>query len=279
MTTETQFIPRFSHSGILRCIGALCILFAALLPLMGSASTNDKVSIQLKWFHQFQFAGYYAALEKGFYAEEGLEVTLKERDLKIDRVDQVLNGDSEYGVADAGLILHRLQGKPVVLLSQIFQHSPLVILSLKGSDIRTAYDLSGKTIMGKILKQSDSPLQGMFLETLGSLDTIKVVPHTYRNEDLIEGKVDAMDAYLTDQPYWFKERGVKVNIIDPRDYGIDFYGDNLWTTETEIAQHPERVEKIIRASRRGWHYALENIEEIVDLILEKYNTQNLSREH
>ncbi|MCK5516453.1 MAG: ABC transporter substrate-binding protein [Desulfobulbaceae bacterium] len=239
----------------------------------------EKVSIQFKWFHQFQFAGYYAALEKGFYAEEGLDVELIERDPSIGHIDQVLNGKSEYGVADAGLVLYRQQGKPVVLIAQIFQHSPLALLARQDSGIRTPCDLVGKTIMADMMNNSDAPVYGMLLKTLGSLDKVNVVPHTYRNEDLLEGKVDSMDSYLTDQPFWFNKRGVNINIIDPRDYGVDFYGDNLFTTEAEIRDHPTRVDKIIRATKRGWRYALRHQEEIVDLILEKYDNRDLDREH
>lgn len=257
----------------------LILLFLLPFQQAWAAGELERISIRFKWFHQFQFAGYYAAVEKGFFAEEGLDVELIERDPSVSHIDQVLNGENEYGVADAGLVLYRLQGKPVVLISQIFQHSPLVILTLKGSGIRTPYDLPGKTIMVDQLSNSDAPLQGMLLKTIGGLDKVKVVPQTYKNEDLLKGKVDAMDSYLTDQPFWFRERGVNINIIDPRDYGIDFYGDNLFTTEAEVRGRPDRVEKIIRAAKRGWRYALEHPVEIVDLILEKYNTRNFSREH
>ena len=93
------------------------------LPL--SAFGAEKVTLQLKWFHQFQFAGYYAAKEKGFYAAEGLDVVFRQRDIKTSYIDDVLEGKATYGTSDAGLLFSRLQGKPVVVLAQIFQHSPL----------------------------------------------------------------------------------------------------------------------------------------------------------
>ncbi|MEJ1297855.1 MAG: transporter substrate-binding domain-containing protein [Candidatus Sedimenticola sp. (ex Thyasira tokunagai)] len=260
-------------------IWALFILPALLWPVMGSAAADEKVSIQLKWFHQFQFAGYYAALEKGYFADEGLNVTLRQRDPATSHIEDVLQGKAEYGVADAGLVLSRLKGKPVVLLSQIFQHSPLVLLALKESGIRTPYDLAGKTIMADLEGNSDAPLNAMLLKALGGLDSVTIKSHTYSNEDLLDGKIDVMDGYLTDQPYWFEQQNRPVTVLDPRDYGIDFYGDNLFTTEEEIRNHPERVEKMTRAVQRGWAYALEHPKEVVDLILAKYDTRNLSREH
>lgn len=125
---------------------SICQVIFTFCPLIG-ATELENVTIQLKWLHQFQFAGYYAAVEKGFYAEEGLNVVLRERDPSKGHIQSVLDGDVEYGVADAGLLLERMNGKPVVLLKQIYQHSPLVFLTLKKSGIASPYDLAGKTVM------------------------------------------------------------------------------------------------------------------------------------
>lgn len=239
----------------------------------------QSVTIQLKWLHQFQFAGYYAAIEKGFYRDEGLEVRLRERDPATSGVDDVLKGTAQYGVSDTGLVLPRLQGKPVVLLAQVFQHSPLVFLTLRESGIRSPYDLRGKRVTVDIGGFRYAPLDAMLYDTLGGIGSIEATPMSFRHQDLLEDKIDAFTAYITDQPYWFQERGIEVNIIDPRNYGIDYYGDNFYTTEEELESHPQRVRAMLRASLRGWRYALANQQEIVDLILRKYNSQGLSREH
>jgi two-component system sensor histidine kinase EvgS len=256
------------------------ILCIALLnnPIL-AADKAETVTIQLKWLHQFQFAGYYAAIEKGFYAEEGLDVTLQQRSMETGHIDDVLEGRAEYGAANAGLLLSRLEGKPVVVLVQIFQYSPMVLLTLKESGLRTPFDLVGKKVMLDTMGFPDAPISGMLLKTLGGLDNLERVQMKFRYEDLTEGKVDATSAYITNQPFLFQAQGVEVNIIDPRDYGIDFFGDNLFATEKEIKEHPERIEKIIRAVKRGWQYALDHPEEIVDLILKKYDQSNLSRNH
>ncbi|MGD2117555.1 MAG: ABC transporter substrate-binding protein [Chromatiales bacterium] len=256
----------------------LLICTALLVPLNSLAAPAEKVTIQLKWQHQFQFAGYYAALEKGFYAEQGLDVELRERSNSSPYIDEVVAGKAQYGVADTSLLLARMQGQPVVLLAQIFQHSPVVLITRKDSDIRRPYELAGKRIMYDSKGQGDAPLTAMLLDSLGSLGKVTTTEHSFRHEDLIEGKVDAIEGDLTTQPYWFDQRGVAINIIDPRDYGIDFYGDNLFTTEQEIRQHPQRVKKLLEATLKGWRYALEHQGEIIDLILDKYNSQQLSRD-
>jgi|GEM_PF-507378 len=239
----------------------------------------EKVTIQLKWFHQFQFAGYYAAKEKGFYQQEGLDVELRERDPASSPVDDVISGKAQYGILDSGLVLSRDAGKPVVLLEQIFQYSPLVFITLSKSGLRTPYDLVGKNVMTDSLGANDAALKAMIQKTLGDLSKVDWQEHSYNNQDLLDGKVDAMLAYITNEPFWFQEKNIAVNIIDPRDYGIDFYGDNLFTTETEVSQYPLRVEKIRRATIKGWKYALDNKAEIIELIQSKYNSQKHSLAH
>jgi|GEM_PF-250016 len=250
-----------------------------LLLLCTDVLAADKVVVQLKWFHQFQFAGYYAALEKGFYADSGLKVELRERDQEHTPIDNVLSGKAHYGITDTGLVLAALKGKPVVLISQIFQHSPLVLMARQGAQINSIFDLAGKKVTVDSTGITETSILAMMINRLGDLDKVKLQPYNFRYDDLLEGKTDALAGYITNQPFYFKEKGMSIKIIDPRDHGIDFYGDNLFTTHQEASINPGRVEKIRRATLKGWQYALEHPDEIIDLILKKYNTQNMSREH
>jgi len=231
----------------------------------------EPVTIQLRWFHQFQFAGYYAAIEKGFYAEEGLQVSLREFEPGKDRIAPILEGKAQYGVGGPSLLKIRTEGHPVVVLAQIFQHSPGVLITLKESGIFSPYELVDKKMMLPLDDIGNAPIQSMILATHGDMNRITVVPHTYDNLDLINSKVEAMSAYLSNEPFRLKQQGMAINIIDPHSYGIDFYEDNLFTTEKEIKAHPERVKKMIRATLKGWEYALEHRNDIIDLILTKYN--------
>ncbi len=247
---------------------SFCLAFSN--SLIHASEKAEKVRLQLKWHHGFQFAGYYAAIERGFYAESGLIVALNAHDSRDGAVQAVLDGQAEYGVADAGLLTHRMLNKPVILLKQIFQHSPLVLLSLKGSGIKSPYDMIGKKVMFDKASQG-APLAGMLQKSIGGLDKLIFVPHSFRMQDLISGNVDVISASITDEAYFFNQHGIDVNIINPQDYGIDFYGDNLFTTREEVQQHPERVDKMIRATLKGWAYALRHQDEIIDLIINKYN--------
>ena len=99
-----------------------------------------------------------------------------------------------------------------------------------------------------------------------------------RDEELIDSQADAVAGYLSNEPFHYRQKGLTINIIDPRSYGIDFYGDNHFTTDDEIRNNPERVKKVLKATLRGWDYALKNKEEIIDIILAKYNPA-LNREN
>lgn len=258
-----------------------CALWLLILSFAGSVSANEsnaeKVSIQLKWQHSFQFAGYYAAIEKGFYRDEELDVSLNEIAFDKDLVKQVIAGESEYGTSDSTLLIYHLKNEPVVLVNQFFQHSPLVFLSKRDSGIISPFEMIGKKVAFNTTNIGDAPLNSLLLKTIGDLSKIKTVPSDEDSQQkFIDGKTDVFSAYSTSQPYLLKEQGIETNIINPQNYGIDFYGDNLFTTSRELSDHPERVKKMSRASIKGWQYALEHSNEIIDLIVKKYNPK-LSR--
>lgn len=270
-------MKRFKH--VILLWGIFTILLLPAAPRQALAEELEKVSIQLRWMHEFQFAGYYAAIAKGYYKEEGLDVTLYEQSSNSTPTSQVVNGITEYGVADAGLLLQRITGKPVVLLTQIFQHSPLIFITRQDSGIISPYEMAGKTVMMEDNRDSAS-LNAMLADTLGKdfRSIIKQVPHSRQYDALVRGKADVVSAYLTSQPLLLKQEGVSVNIINPQNYGIDFYGDNLFTSEQELQDHPLRVEKMVRATLKGWQYALNHPNEIISLILKEYNSQHLDRQ-
>lgn len=248
---------------------------AASLILLGgwpaAVHAMDAVTLQLKWSHAFQFAGYYAAKEKGYYSEAGLSVAIQEAQPGDDPLKNVLDGKAQYGVGNSSLLLARSAGHPVVVLAAIFQHSPVVLIAAPRGPAGGIHDLAGKRLMIEplsdellaYLKQEGIPLAG-----------ITRVQHSFRPQDLIDGKVDAISAYITNEPYFLDRAGFVYHTYTPRSAGIDFYGDNLFTTEQELKNHPARVKAFREATLRGWKYAMEHPEEIADLILARYSQQH-----
>ena len=242
---------------------------------VAAEETLDSVTLQLKWKHQFQFAGYYAAVEKGFYRDHGLNVIIKEAGDGENPANLVLQGKAEFGIASSDLVLLRSQGKPVVVLAPIFQHSPLILLVLAASGIDNVHELKGRDVM--VEEHAEELLAYLQNEGLPSSE-IKILPHSFDPESLIQGKVAAMSAYSTDEPFLLKKLGMPYLTFTPRSGGIDFYGDTLFTTEDQIKKHPKKVQQFLNASLLGWNYALSHPDEIIKLILTKYSTRH-SREH
>ncbi len=242
---------------------------------IGTNKPLENVTLQLKWKHQFQFAGYYAALAKGYYREAGLDVKIIEAENGVSSTDKVISGKADFGIAMSDLIQLRAQGHPVVALATIFQHSPSILLAPKKSGIENIHNFIGK----KIAFEPHSEQLLAYLESEGlPAHRLIIHPHDYGIDKLVSGDVDAISAYSTDEPFLLLQKGIEYNTFSPRAGGIDFYGDTLFTTERQISDHPERVSAFMGASIKGWEYALDNTEEIIDLILSKYSTRH-SREH
>lgn len=256
---------------------SLLPLFAALLAMAAApaALALDSVVLQLNWKHQFQFAGYYAAIEMGYYRAAGLEVTLAEAEETRDPVAAVLEGKAQFGVAASELALLRGQGKPVVALATILQHSPLAVLARRASGIDTLHDLVGKRIM---LMPHEAELFAYLRQEGVPLDKLIQLPHSFNPEDLIQGRVDAVSGYVTDEPFLLQQAGTQYSRFTPRASGIDFYGDTLFTAEQELKAHPDRARAFREASLRGWQYAMLHPDEIADLILARYAKRH-SRPH
>lgn len=245
------------------------LVFLLFTGLGSQALAAEQIHLQLRWHHQFQFAGYYAAVKKGFYEKAGLEVILHEGTPDKKPVQQVLDGQAEYGVANAELLLSRLQGNPLVALAAIYQHSASVLLACKDANVNTPHDLIGKKVM-LMDKAVDADFLAMFNNEGIKLKDIQVLPSSFNIDDLVNRKVDAFNSYLSNEPYYLAQRGIKYTVLNPRNYGVDFYSDILFTSEAEIKNHPQRVKAFRDASIEGWHYAMAHPQEIIDFLLNDY---------
>lgn len=261
------------------CILLGCNLKAILIVLIFFATleANKEVKVQLRWKHQFQFAGHYIALHKGFYKEVGLDVTLLEGDSSTNVVASVLSKKADFGVSNSSLVLDYLNGLDVVMLGVIFQHSPNILLAKK--EFKSPVDLVQGGNIALMGGDQDIELKAMFIKEGINLSKVKFVPKENHLEDLLQNKVVAINAYSSNEPFLLSQKGVDFSILEPRAYGLDFYGDTLFTSTALHAQDPQLVSDFRKATFKGWEYAMQHIEETVALIEQHYNTQNKSTEH
>ena len=239
---------------------------------------DEKISLQLHWLDQFQFAGYYIAKEKGYYKDVNLDVTIRKINNNINVINDISSNKIEYGIGRSSLLVERSKGKDIVALAAIYQSSPLMLLALESSNINTVKDFKNKRIMLADNALGRTALRAMLIsQRLTFKDTI-IQKHSYDLNDLINKKTDLMTSYISNEPYILKQKDIKYKIFSPTNYGFDFYSDILFTNSKEINEHPKRVEKFLNASLKGWRYAFDHIDETVEIILQKYNSQNKTKE-
>lgn len=254
-------------------------LFLILFSITLNAENLEKISVQLLWKHQFEFAGFYMAKEKGFYKELGMDVSLKEYEFGTNISKDVSEGKSDFGVDGSSLILDKIQGLDVYLLIPFLQTSPFVIMTKQREDIKTINDLKGKNIMITPNQVTMASLNAMFkINNLSNKDFISQ-EHSFNIEDLINEKTDAISVYLSNEPYHLINRNIKYTIFNPSDYGFNFYDNVLFTSKKLIDKNPKLVKDFYEATKKGWEYAFNNMDETTRIILKNYNTQNKTYEH
>lgn len=251
----------------------LVLLFCSL-----NANSLEKLTLQLNWKDQFEFAGYYMAKEKGFYKDVGLDVEFKNYQFDLNIVQQVTDNSATYGIGGSDLIVDISNGSNIILMSAIFQSSPLVLLTTEKSGIKSIEDFKNKKVMLSPDTLTSVTYNAMLKKKNLSFSDMKVVNHTFDINDLINEKVDLFQSYITNEPFQLIKANLKPIVFDPKDYGFDFFSDILFTSSDEIKNHLQRAIKFRDASLKGWRYAFDNIEESIDIILEKYNSQNRTRE-
>lgn len=230
-------------------------------------SDLDDVTLRLKWLHQSQFAGYYAAEQEGFYAEEGIDIELVPGGAETPSIQIVAGGAEQFGVSGMSQLMEaRAQGIPVVALATTYRKNPLVWFGIDES-IQTPQDLIGKKVGLTEGSNSDLLFRAMIQSAGLNIEDIDTVPVKYNLPLLLEGEVDVYEGYLTDQPISVELAGYDTYVINPSDYGIHFYGDTLFTTEKVIQENPDLVERFTRASIKGWEFAYNNPEKTVDYVL------------
>ncbi|EMR14022.1 diguanylate cyclase [Methylophaga lonarensis MPL] len=258
----------------MKFIVSLYLLFFSQL-----AVAMQPVTLQLPWSHQFQFAGYYAAEMQGYFADEGLEVEILPGLLpggnSVNVVGEVVFQQAEFGVTRSDLLVHRARGLPVVMLASIMQRSPAAFISLQDFNIQGLEDIGDASVSLPLMLDERGAI--IDVEVIAALEKAGVDISSLNNQtpswdlqDLQQGKTQLMLGFTTDAPYILERRGYQPRVILPEDYGIDVYGDLLFTSEATLREAPQMVAGFRRAAIRGWQYAFEHPEVIADYILQHY---------
>ena len=235
------------------------------IPFAVTAQLKE-VKLQLKWWHQFQFAGFYAADIKGYYKNAGLKVSIITGSQQKSPVSEVINGNADFGITGSDLIVNFSEGMPVKVLGAIFQHSPYAIISPKKNNILKPSDFIGKKIMCS-QNQGFVEIKALALKYGIPLDSVIFLEHTWNNTDLINGHADAMTGYSSVEVFQLMEKGILVNMVKSSNYGLDFYGDVIFSLQKTVDDRQKYTDRFLEASFKGWEYAMKHPQEMADYIL------------
>lgn len=235
----------------------IAIFWLSLFREAGTSDGLEKVTFVLNWTPSGMHAAYYAALDEGYFREEGLDVQILEGSGSGTTVKVIGAGREEFGLAGAeSIAIGRSKGIPIVSLAAIYQRSAVALLTLETSGIKDFKDLVGRT-MGVKFGSSTFPLYEATLKQLAidrsKINEVSIGPGV---EPLLAGKIDAMDGQIDNEAIQIRERGFPVHAILYDDLGIKSYGVSLFANEKTISERPKTVEKFVRAILKGWKFTL-----------------------
>ncbi|SCY92657.1 ABC transporter substrate-binding protein [Alkaliphilus peptidifermentans] len=260
----------------------LIILIAIFLLNIGSftAEATEKIVLQLRWDHQFQFAGYYAALWQGYYEDEGLEVEIRsaftEDGEVLNATDEVAEERADFGVGAVDILIANDKDYDLSIIASIFQRSAVEFFMMEETPFTSIVDLVNLKTARREKDLLDIELQAMLIAEGINPNQLELYQHAgnFTVADLIVNGFDVVPIYLSSILYYSEEKGIKLKSIKPIDYGIDFYGDSLFTRQKLTMDNPQMVESFKRASLKGWEYALENPDEIAEKIAQHFITED-----
>lgn len=248
---------------ILGLIMVLVFLISSCQP----AAEPDPVTLQLKWIHQAQFAGYYVAQDLGYYQEENIELTILPGGPDVDYFQEVEDGAADFAVVrPEGIFLERAEGNLITAVAVIYQINPFLLISKQSSGITSPEDFPGKVVA---LAGTGSDVQ--FNAMLNNLDidpeTIHFVPFDFDYTPFVEGEVDVLPSFAAGSLLDVEQLGIPLNYIWPSDYGVHWYSDTLAVPDRLLAADPQLVERFVRATLRGHEYAFTHPQEAAEISL------------
>ncbi len=256
----------------------LCLYLLLLcLPLVTGAAEPERVRLQFHSPHSFLFAGFYAAKEQGYYRDAGLDVEFVAFDGATTPLTNVLGGQTQFATGDSSIVAEYLKGRPLVLLAGLLKRSPIAIAAQP--HISSPRDLPGKRVKG-LDEHIDNPSLKLMLEKSG-VDPSSIIHAAPGRgvDDFIDNRVDAIVLSISDEVHELKQVDKQFRLLDPADYGAEYYDVNLYTSREQLEQNPDRTLRFRSASIHGWEYALGNLAETVLLIQNKYNSQGKTAQH
>ena len=227
---------------------------ALALPRMARAATP--FAMQAAWINDAEFAGYFLGLDKGYYAEAGLDLSYLPGGPDVIPESTIIAGRADLALTTPDTTIRAIseQGAKFKIIGAQYQKNPIGVVSLKKSPINTPADLVGKTI-------AVPPVNTVTIEALLALNGIdkaqvNIVPYAYDPTPLVKGEIDASLDFTTNVPFTISQLGEEAHSFLLYDHGVTLYNDTVVVTEDTLATKRKELVSWLRASRKGWTEAL-----------------------
>lgn len=237
------------------------------------APTAADISFQLGWLRLVQFGGHIMGQEKGYFEEENINAEFRSGGPGIDPVADVTSGAVLLGDTEINrILLAREAGAPLVGIGTIFHRSPFSFISLADDPITSLPDMVGKTIgvHDLYLNQFEAMLGAQGIEP----SDLDIVPDTGDPSLLINGGATAFMGFSTSQGVALQQQGLDVVFAHVGDLGDPSYSNVLFTTEDNLANRKDELIRWMRADQRGHQYAVDNPEEMAEIVQGLYGEEN-----
>lgn len=245
----------------------------------GECTELTPVSLQLQWFVQAQFGGYYAAKDKGFYEEQCLDVTLLEGGLDIVPQTVLAQGGADYAIAWVPKALSsREQGAMITNVAQVYQRSGTLQVSWADSGISTPADLAGKKVGNWGFGNEYELLAAIDAAGLTPTGDMEMVQQQFDMQALLNREIDAAQA-MTYNEYAMVLEAVNpdtgelyqpadFNVLNWNDFGVAMYQDAIWASQERLSDsaYQDQTQRFVTASLKGWIYCRDNAQECADII-------------
>ena len=237
----------------------------------------DAVTLQLKWVAQSQFAGYYVALDKGFYEEEDLDVTIKPGGPDIAPEQVIAGGGADVVVTwMAAALAARDKGVGLVNIAQPYKKAGMQLVCPSDGEVKTTEDFPGHTL-GVWFFGNEYPfyawMNSLGIPTEGGADGVTVLKQSFDVQPLIQKQADCISV-MTYNEYWqLIDAGYKQEdliVFNYTEMGVDLLEDGLYVMESNLADEAfkDKMVRFVRASMKGWEYAMANAEEAAEIVMD-----------
>ncbi|MBP1996362.1 ABC transporter substrate-binding protein [Paenibacillus eucommiae] len=240
-------------------------------PVPSAPTEQVKLKQILDWFPQPTHGGLYAALQKNFYKDAGLDVTLEPGGPQVSATQIVASGKAEFGITGGDVVLQaREEGVPIIAVAALLQDSPAALFFHKGENIKTFEDLNGRKVQALLFAA-----YWQYVKSAFKLDKVEEINFTGQYANFIADKSSVIQGYITNTPEYLKAQGVEFDYLQVSSSGYAPYMSVIFTTEKFAKEHPETVKAYVEATIKGWNYYKDSAPEIHPAIVAANSSQTV----